>query len=146
MVPESETDKWQTVFDILNMSNPDEKQVNTAITALENATFWDALADSDLRDKIFTEKILKDNAIVLDSITEVKEVLMSHLSSDPYKWIGMPALDSTIASLVRDKYLNGRYSLAMDRIDSMDADDVKTYLKALIKSNPTVGIQIIKSK
>lgn len=146
MVPESETDKWQTVFDILNMSNPDEKQVNTAITALGNATFWDALVDSDLRDKIFTEKILKDNAIVLDSISEVKEVLMSHLSSDPYRWIGMPALDSTIASLVRDKYLNGRYSLAMDRIDSMDADDVKTYLKALIKSNPTVGIQIIKSK
>ena len=26
MVPESETDKWQSVFDILNMSNPDEKQ------------------------------------------------------------------------------------------------------------------------
>lgn len=146
MIDDLEMNYWQKIFDILNSTNPDDKQITEGLKALEDATIWDALSDENLRDKVFVEKVLKDNAIVLDNVKEVKDVLMRHLSSDPYTWLGMPSLSTTIDSYVRDKYLKGRYSLAMDRIDKMDAESVKSYLKALIKSNPTVGIQIIKNK
>ncbi len=146
MVADSEIDHWQTIFDILNMASPDEKQVNNALSALENATIWDTLSDKDIRDKVFIEKILKDNAVVLENIDEVKTVLMSHLSSDPYRWVGQPNLGSVLDSMVKDKYLKGKYSLAMERIDNMDAESVKKYLKDMIKTNATVGIQIIKNK
>lgn len=146
MVADNEVDHWQTIFDILNMSTPDEKQVNSALSALENATIWAILADESVRDKVFIEKILKDNAIVLENIDEVKTVLMSHLSSDPYRWVGQPNLSSVLDSMVKDKYLKGKYSLAMERIDNMDAESVKKYLKDMIKTNATVGIQIIKNK
>lgn len=146
MIPDSEIDHWQKIFDILNSSNPDDKEVEEGLNALQSASFWDFLADENLRDKVFVEKILKDNAIVLDDIEEVKTVLLQHLSANPYAWLGMPMLSTTIEKLVRDKYLKGRYSLAMDRIDNMDAEAVKKYLKELIKNNPTVGIQIIKNK
>ena len=146
MVEDNEIEQWQTIFDIINMSNPEEKQVNNSLSAHEHATIWDSLADADMRDNAFVDKILKDNAIVLENIDEVKTVLMSHLSSDPYRCIGHPKLGSVLDGLVRDKYLKGKYSLAMERIDNMDAESVKNYLKDMIKTNVAVGIQIIKNK
>ena len=35
--------------------------------------------------------------------------------------------------------------MAIQKIDSMDADGVKKYLKELIRNNMKVGIQIIKN-
>lgn len=146
MISDTEADTWQRIFDMLNLSNLDDKQIKECLDALENTTIWDRLSDKDLQNQVFVERILKDNAIVLDDIEEVKNVLSSHMSVPAYSWLGNPKMDSTIAELVRSKYLKGRYTLAMDRIDKMDAEDVKRYLKELIKSNPTVGIQIIKDK
>ena len=146
MVSEKDSEQWQVVFDTLNMPSPNEKQVDYAMTVLETATIWNDLRDEDLRNTHFEKQILKDDAIVLDNIDEVKDELMHRLSSDPYKWLGMPALQSTIANLVKDKYVKGRYTLAMEVIDDMDAETVKSYLKGLIKNNPVVGIQIIKNK
>lgn len=146
MIEDDEADHWHRIFEILNSSSPDDKQIAEGLKALEEANIWDTLADESARDKAFIDKILKDNAIVLDDVAEVKDVLMSHLSSNPYVWLSMPQLGTVIEKFVRDKYLKGRYSLAMDRIDNMDAESVKKYLKDLIKNNPTVGIQIIKTK
>lgn len=146
MIADDETDHWHRIFEILNSTSPDDKQITEGLKALEEANIWDTLADESIREKAFIDKILKDNAIVLDNVDEVKDVLMSHLSSNPYVWLSMPQLGAVIEKFVRDKYLKGRYSLAMDRIDNMDAESVKKYLKDLIKNNPTVGIQIIKTK
>lgn len=146
MVPEKDSEQWQLVFDTLNMPSPSEKQVDYAMTVLQSATIWNDLRNEDLRDALFEKQILKDDAVVLDSVEEVKDELMSRLSSDPYKWLGLPSLQTTIANLVRDKYVKESYTLAMKVIDKMDAEKVKTYLKDLIKSNPIVGIQIIKNK
>lgn len=146
MVPERDIEHWQIIFDTLNMPSPNEKQVDYVMRALDTTNIWDALGDKDLREKQFVEQILKDDSVVLDNVEEVKEELIHKLSNDPYKWLGMPTLQTTIAALVRDKYIKGRYSLAMKVIDDMDAETVKTYLKDLIKNNPVVGIQIIKNK
>ena len=146
MVSEKDSEQWQVVFDTLNMPSPNEKQVDYAMAVLETATIWNDLANEDLRNIRFEKQILKDDSIVLDDTDEVKDELMHRLSSDPYKWLGMPALQSTIDNLVKDKYVKGRYTLAMEVIDDMDAETVKSYLKGLIKNNPVVGIQIIKNK
>lgn len=146
MVPDKDTDKWQKIFDLLNSNLMDEKQISECLTAIENADFLENLKDKDLRDHTFKVRILKDNAIVLDNVDEVRQTLVSRISANPYSWLSSPYLDKTLAEMVRDKYLKGRYTLAMDKIDNMPPEDVKKYLKVLIKTNPTVGIQIIKDK
>ena len=146
MIDDNEVDHWHRIFEILNSPSPDDKQIADGLKALEEGDIWNTLADKAVRDKVFVDKILKDNAIVLDDVDEVKDVLISHLSSNPYGWLNMPQLSTVLDKFVRDKYLKGRYSLAMERIDHMDAESVKKYLKDLIKNNPTVGIQIIKTK
>lgn len=45
--------------------------------------------------------------------------------------------------MLNQKYNTKGYEEAMKKIDSMDAESVKKYLKDLIKNNMSVGIQII---
>ena len=42
------------------------------------------------------------------------------------------------------KYNQVGYEKALEKIDNMDADSVKRYLKELIKDNMIVGIEILK--
>lgn len=44
------------------------------------------------------------------------------------------------------KYNQDGVNLALEKINKMDVDDVKRYLKELIKDNMVVGLEIIKGK
>lgn len=43
------------------------------------------------------------------------------------------------------KYNKDGYEIAFQKIDQMSAEDVKKYLKDLIKNNKNVGVEIIKN-
>lgn len=64
-------------------------------------------------------------------------------SESPYNWMGTPSIQKLIDDYAQSEYNKTGYTKAMSKIDSMDADDVKSYLKELIKNNMKVGIQII---
>ena len=44
-----------------------------------------------------------------------------------------------------NKYSKHGYEEALEKIDEMEASEVKRYLKELIKDNMIVGMEIIKS-
>ena len=46
--------------------------------------------------------------------------------------------------MAQAKYDESGCDTALEKIDSMDVEDVKRYLKQLIRGNMTVGIEIIK--
>lgn len=54
--------------------------------------------------------------------------------------------NNKLDELAQHKYVTGGYQAAFNKIDSMDADLVKAYLKDLIKNNMAVGVEIINNK
>lgn len=145
MIPNEEVQECRSIFYIVNSHNPSDKEINKALTYLEHAKFWDVLNDQTERDKAFKNKILEDKSVMLTDIDEVKDFLSSHITDEPFYWQENPMVKIKLEQLAQSKYNKNGYEIAIQKIDGMDAEAVKKYLKELIKNNMNVGIQIIKN-
>lgn len=144
LVPDNEVTQAKQAFDVLNKAHPDEASVTKAKEYLEKATFYSKMDDKDMLDKIFARSIIKDYSVILTDINDVKEYLSRTLREDPYDWFGLPSVEKKIKQMAEAKYNQSGVDKALEKIDKMDADDVRRYLKELIQDNMTVGIEIIK--
>lgn len=145
MLAEQEVTVCRKIFATINSNKADAKDISDAITYLENAKFFDFLSDASQRDKMFVKNIIRDNAVMLSNIAEVKDYLRSHVTDVPYYWFGSPSVQSTLNKWAEAKYNKDGYEIAFQKIDQMSAEDVKKYLKDLIKNNKNVGVEIIKN-
>lgn len=145
MLAEQEVTVCRKIFATINSNKADAKDISDAITYLENAKFFDSLSDASQRDKMFVKNIIRDNAVMLSNIAEVKDYLRSHVTDVPYYWFGSPSVQSTLNKMAEAKYNKDGYEIAFQKIDQMSAEDVKKYLKDLIKNNKNVGVEIIKN-
>lgn len=145
MLAEQEVTVCRKIFATINSNKADAKDISDAITYLENAKFFDFLSDASQRDKMFVKNIIRDNAVMLSNIAEVKDYLRSHVTDVPYYWFGSPPVQSTLNKMAEAKYNKDGYEIAFQKIDQMSAEDVKKYLKDLIKNNKNVGVEIIKN-
>lgn len=145
MLAEQEVTVCRKIFATINLNKADAKDISDAITYLENAKFFDFLNDASQRDKMFVKNIIRDNAVMLSNIAEVKDYLRSHVTDVPYYWFGSPSVQSTLNKMAEAKYNKDGYEIAFQKIDQMSAEDVKKYLKDLIKNNKNVGVEIIKN-
>lgn len=145
MLAEQEVTVCRKIFATINSNKADAKDISDAITYLENAKFFDFLSDASQRDKMFVKNIIRDNAVMLSNIAEVKDYLRSHVTDVPYYWFGSPSVQSILNKMAEAKYNKDGYEIAFQKIDQMSAEDVKKYLKDLIKNNKNVGVEIIKN-
>ena len=145
MLAEQEVPVCRKIFATINSNTADAMDISEAITYLENAKFFDFLSDASQRDKMFVKNIIRDNAVMLSNIAEVKDYLRSHVTDVPYYWFGSPSVQSTLNKMAEAKYNKDGYEIAFQKIDQMSAEDVKKYLKDLIKNNKNVGVEIIKN-
>lgn len=145
MLAEQEVTVCRKIFATINSNKADAKDISDAITYLENAKFFDFLSDASQRDKMFVKNIIRDNAVMLSNIAEVKDYLRSHVTDVPYYWFGSPSVQSTLNKMAEAKYNKDGYEITFQKIDQMSAEDVKKYLKDLIKNNKNVGVEIIKN-
>lgn len=145
MLAEQEVTVCRKIFATINSNKADAKDISDAITYLENAKFFDFLSDASQRDKMFVKNIIRDNAVMLSNIADVKDYLRSHVTDVPYYWFGSPSVQSTLNKMAEAKYNKDGYEIAFQKIDQMSAEDVKKYLKDLIKNNKNVGVEIIKN-
>lgn len=146
MIPDEEMSDCRKHFATISTKNPDDIKVQQAQIYLDGFKHWDTLNDAEKRDKVFVEKIINDKSVILKDINEVKNYLSSRITDDPYYWFGSTAVQSCLEKLAKSKYDRGGFQAAFNKIDNMDADTVKQYLKDLIKNNMIVGLQIIKDK
>lgn len=137
--------EYRTLFSTLNSPNPCEKEVEKALHTLEYFKYWDELGNPSKRDEAFIKILLKDNSTLLKNVEEVKNYLESHISDEPYHWLDSVAVEQAIVQLAESKYFSEGYQEAIKRIDSLNSEDVKNYLKELIKNNMNIGVQIIRS-
>ena len=145
MIPDGEYQEAKSVFDLLNSRRQnDPAMIDKAIEYLESATSIADLSNEEKRDKAFREKIIKGYDVLLDNIEEVKKHLRDSLRSEPYDWIGLSSIDRLLKEMAEFKYNESGCDKALEKIDDMDVADVKKYLKELIRSNMTVGMEIIK--
>lgn len=145
MIPDNEWVECRSIFGTINNQNPTDNEIEKALLYLERFKHWNILDNQEERDRAFKQKMLEDNAVLLDNVPEVKQYLINHVADSPYFWMGSPEIKKVIREYAQSKYNSKGYEEAMKKIDSMDADSVKSYLKELIRNNMSVGIQIIKN-
>ena len=144
MIDDEDLSDYRRAFDTLNSVHPEEKKVEEARILLEKSNIWYSLNNADARDKAFLQKIIAENAIILNDVDMVKDYLSNHVQDRPYEWY-MPSITKLLDILAEKKYLTEAHKKAFKKIDEMSADDAKEYLKDLIKNNFKVGIEIIKN-
>lgn len=145
MLSEDVCSECRKIFSVINSKNPDNKDITKAISYLEGATFYESLNDASLRDKMFIKNVIGDNSVMLNNITEIKSYLTTHVTDAAYYWYSSPAVRSSLDKMAEAKYNKDGYEIAFIKIDAMTSDDVKRYLKDLIKNNKNVGMEIIKN-
>lgn len=145
MISESQEKEARKMFGIINSPSSNANDVEVAIAYLESATFFDALKDSSLRDKNFTRLFLGNYSAVLTNIAKVKEYLVDHVTDAPYHWLGSMAVRSALSKYAESVYNSNGHLIAAQKIDNMPAEEVKRYLKDMIKNNMTVGLEIIRN-
>lgn len=72
--------------------------------------------------------------------------MIDNLDESPYDWYEFRLVNKKIRQMAEAKYNQDGVNLALEKINKMDVDDVKRYLKELIKDNMVVGLEIIKGK
>lgn len=144
LVPDEEIQTARAAFDTINKSHPDTSAIDKAIEYLKSTELFDLLKDDEALDKAFRASIIKGNAVMLTDINEVKEYLDSKISAEPYDWLGLLEIDKKLKQMAEARYHQGGFRKALEKIDQMNEDDVKRYLKNLIENNMIVGMEIIK--
>ncbi len=144
MVDESDQEEAVRCFETINSRSTAPADVREA-TEFVNRIDWSCLTDAAYRDDVFRRIYLSKYADLLTNIEEVQQTLLRQIG-EPYKWFHNTQVERKLEELAREKYLCGGNQLAMDKIDHLDADSLRAYLKDLIKNNYIVGIEIIRSK
>lgn len=145
----SEEIRAKRTFDTINAvakkKKADGHNIEDAIKFLQShAILLQNLGDAGARDEAFRKCILGRYAVLLQNIEEIKRELEQRLIEDPYDWYHLTSLENALREKAEFVYNDTGYKLAVQRIDGMDIEDVKRYLKELIEKNMTVGIEIIR--
>ncbi|KJU83051.1 hypothetical protein MBAV_004751 [Candidatus Magnetobacterium bavaricum] len=145
---EGELKEAADTFSIINKpDNPmRNEQIDSAIRFLENSQNVKTLSDIARCNEIFKEFITGEYGILFTGadINNLKDILHKR-ETNVYNWYYSKArFDPTIKELASQKYGESYCGEIFQAIDSLPPEKVKDYLKELVKSDPLVGISIMK--
>ena len=144
MFDDSERTHARDMFTIMLQTNPTESDAKEAIEWLSNATFYEKLANNETRDKCFLERIIGDNAVLLDDIQKVRDELLNNLEDSAYYWMDNTAVNNHLKKMVDKQYKLSGCDKALAVIDNMSPEQLKKYLYEKIQDDAEFGIQILK--
>lgn len=143
-VPANKWNDYKRAFDAVNRQNPEDAEVKFALEFLTNNPIWDDINNQEKIDDAFVKVILGSFKSVLTDLTEVRQYLSKHSQVSAYDWSGHNEINRLVKELAQIKYSKEPYERVVRRIDSMDGDKLREYLKRLIKGNMIVGIEILE--
>lgn len=129
-------------FSVLNASVQSDTDIRNTIEFLEKATFFKDIADSEFRDKCFSEVIVGEYSHILHDIDKVKDAIEA-LGYEVYEWIDNPAVKSKIKQLASAEYNAGGSASVIETIDKMSDTELKSWLREVVKKDFELGIKII---
>jgi len=145
-IQSSKWNEYKRAFDAVNRQNPEDSEVKFALEFLTANPIWDDITDQQKIDAAFIKAILSNLKSVLTDLNEVREYLFKHAHSiTPYDWGDHAEITRLVKELAQNKYSKEPYERVMRRIDSMGGNELKDYLKHLVKDNMVVGIEILEA-
>ena len=131
-------------FAVLNSSQHSESEIKMALEFCEGADFFDVIADSDYRNKCFMEQIVGCYSKLLPDIAAIRSAL-EDTDIAPYDWADDPRIKAKIKNMASVEYNAGGSDAAINTIESMPIDQLKTWLKQLAVSDMELGVKIISN-
>ena len=145
MFDDNERQKAKEVFSILHKSKPTEAEFTTAEEWLKAGSFYDRLASATERDKSMRERVVGDFAYLLPDVDKVRSYLRDKASMiSPYEWMDNSAIQAKIREMANMRYKTGGASDAEKAVADLGIDELRDYVRDLIKTDMTVGIAILK--
>lgn len=145
MFSDTERPEARTAFSVMTAFSAPDTEITKAIAYLENADFYDRLADPAERDRCFRERVIGEYGVMLDDVDAVRRELSSSVMEKPYNWLDNSAVKNRLRALADKKYKTTGYQRAQSVIDQLDPAELRRYLSDLISDNLTVGMEILKN-
>lgn len=146
MLDDEERPEAKEIFAIMMENSPSETSITRAIAYLNRVTYFDRLANQELRDKCFMSRVVGDYGLMLDDAQMIRDHLNDHVAVRPYDWMDNSTVQNQIRMLAEKKYKTGGSDKVWAVVEKMDATELRHYLKDLISDNVNVGIEILKNK
>ena len=138
------------IFDLINTGHPasvSDGKIESAINILRTDPGIKRLNDAEYLDTTFTNYVAGEYALILTDPGELKGVLFSNLGKGVYDWFFQKLqIDRIIKQHAEDKYKKEYVRKVLSRIDALEDQKVKAYLKDLVKNEPIVGIKIMRER
>ncbi len=141
LISKEQYDEAKKAFEVLNRTTATEKEIESALSFLERAEFYDDLMSDAQRDHAFRRLLGRFKGILSD-VNKVRDSL-DRLSVEPYEWDTHPAVKAKIEELARAEYDAGGSDTVVSKIEKMSSDDLKKHLIKLIKNNINIGVEIM---
>ena len=146
MIEDSKRSAARKIFDTIKSTNPSDDDAKEAIDYMENADFYGLLKDQNEIDKRFMRDIVGSNSVILKDIKAIRNQITKTVHDSAYYWLGNTAVQRCIKNMVDMEYkLNGS-ERASQIIDTMDAQQLRDYLKRRIADDAEFGLQILKGE
>ncbi len=133
-------------FETICTKSTDEIQIRKAIKFLLNAEFVDDLRNPSKVDQIFRERVIGDYSVLLTDTEAVRQYLLKYIAASPYYWNGLKEINERVRKKAEAEYHETGVTKALEKINSMDPDDLKKYLRQQIEDDVSFGLQIIKNE
>lgn len=143
MIPSFDESRAAEMFAVIDKTNVSEKQIKEAIEYISKATYIDDFSDENKRTECFINRIVKQYSVLLKDVSEIKKYLLDNVNGHPYDWLSLGDVSKCIEEMARGKYDESGCMQALEKIDNMDAEDVRKYLRELITGHIDVGMAII---
>lgn len=145
MFDDNERQKAKEVFSILHKSKPTEAEYATAETWLKAGNFYDRLSSAVERDQCMKERLVGDFAYLLPDVNKVRDYLRDRASMiTPYEWMDNSTIVARIREMADMRYKTGGASDAEKAVADLDINELRDYVRDLIKTDMSVGIAILK--
>ena len=139
--------KAKEIFTILHKSKPTEAEFDSAEQWLKEADFYERLASAEERDKAMIKRVLGDYALILNDVNKVREDLRNKVSMiAPYEWMDSSVIRDKIQEMANMRYKTRGASEAEKAVNNLGVEDLREYVRNLIKTDMNVGIAILKKQ
>ncbi len=143
LVPQSEWQNAEKVFNTIMAPSPEEKDVRAAIEYLEQRPkFLSALGDARKIEEAFSAAVIGEYSSFLKDNDEIRAELELKSSKEPYQWHNAKEI---IKNFAKNKYYTGSaHDKVTARVEQMSAEAAKKLLVELVDKDFEVGLKILK--
>ncbi|MCK9217857.1 MAG: hypothetical protein M0P77_08070, partial [Firmicutes bacterium] len=142
MVSENEFSAAKKAFETLNKNWAPDSDIKSTIAFLEKTSLFDILDDNNKTNEFFNNVFIGKYKLLLSDPNKTRDRL-ERLAIDTYEWHENPKVKKIIKGLAEAEYNAGGSDRALKKIDKMNAETLKHYLKRLVSENINVGIEIL---